>query len=512
MFPGVHAASNPDHPAIIMAGSGRVTTYGELEERSAALAGALHDRGLRKGDVIAVLSENAAEVMEIFWAAMRSGLYITAVNWHLQPAEVAYIVNDSDAKVLFASAGQAELARQVTAGCDNPDLLSVAFAGSIEGFGSYDELLSSTTRLAEIPRGSEMLYSSGTTGRPKGIKPTLLPIQVDQPGDPITGLVQHVFKVGAADVYLSPAPMYHAAPLKWGGAVHALGGTVVVLEKFDAEAALAAIDRYKVTIAQFVPTMFVRLLQLPDEVRDRYDVSSLRIAVHAAAPCPPEVKQAMIDWWGPILVEYYSATEQHGTTIITSQEWLTKRGSVGKSALGPVHICDDDGNVLPVGEVGQVYFERERRTFSYHKDPDKTKAAEHPDHENWTTVGDLGYVDEDGYLFLTDRKAFMIISGGVNIYPQEIENALTLHPKIFDVAVIGVPDPEYGQQVKAVVQLREGHQASESLAAEIIDYARSKIAHFKAPRSVDFVDELPRLATGKLVKREIEKKYLAAAH
>jgi fatty-acyl-CoA synthase len=306
--------------------------------------------------------------------------------------------------------------------------------------------------------------------------------------------------------------MYHAAPLKWSGAIHALGGTVVVMEKFDAEELLVAVEKYKVTIAQFVPTMFVRLLQLPEEVRARYDVSSLRLAVHAAAPCPPDVKQAMIDWLGPILFEYYSATEQHGITIISTPEWLGKRGSVGKSVLGPVHICDDEGTVLPVGEVGQVFFERDKRIFSYHKDPDKTKAAEHPDHENWTTVGDLGYVDEDGYVFLTDRKAFMIISGGVNIYPQEVENALTLHPKIYDVAVIGVPDPEYGQQVKAVVQLRDGHEPSESLAEEIIDYVRSKIAHFKAPRSVDFVDELPRSATGKLVKREIEKKYLAAAN
>jgi len=511
MYPGTHAQTTPDKPAIIMAGTGRTVTYRQLDDHSADLAAALRGLGLRKGDVVALLSENTPECLEVYWAAVRSGLYVTAVNWHLAPSEVAYIVKDSDARVLIASAGLADLAGSVVAEIGDTDLHKIAFGGAIEGFDSYDQVLASAgPRLTDQPRGSDMLYSSGTTGRPKGVKPSLLPIQVDQPGDPITGLVQHVFKVTADDVYLSPAPMYHAAPLKWCGAVQALGGTVVILEKFDAEAALAAIEHHRITITQMVPTMFVRILQLPEDRRASYDVSSLRIVVHAAAPCPPEVKQAMIDWLGPILVEYYSATEQHGTTIITAQEWLTKRGSVGKSALGPVHVCDDDGNELPTGEVGLIYFEREQRPFEYHKDPEKTKAAEHPAHPNWTTVGDLGYVDEDGYVFLTDRKAFMIISGGVNIYPQEVENVLTLHPAIFDVAVIGVPDPEMGQQVKAVVQLREGIEPSPSLGGEIISYVRDRIAHFKAPKTVDFVDELPRTATGKLVKREIEKKYLTA--
>ncbi|UAK39433.1 acyl-CoA synthetase [Gordonia bronchialis] len=511
MYPGTHAQATPDKPAIIMAGSGRTVTYRELDDHSADLAAALHGMGLRKGDVIALLSENAPECLEIYWAAVRSGLYVTSVNWHLAPSEVAYIVSDSDARVLFASSGVAALASAVVEELGDSDIRTIAFGGNIDGFEAYGDVLAQAgPRLVDQPRGSDMLYSSGTTGRPKGVKPSLLPIQVDEPGDPITGLIQHVFKVTADDVYLSPAPMYHAAPLKWSGAIHALGGTVVILEKFDAERILEVIEQYKVTITQMVPTMFVRLLQLPPEQRNAHDTSSLRLVVHAAAPCPPDVKQAMIDWWGPILVEYYSATENHGTTIITTQEWLTKRGSVGKSAMGPVHVCDDDGNELPPGEVGLIYFERETRPFEYHKDPEKTKAAEHPAHSNWTTVGDLGYVDEDGYVFLTDRKAFMIISGGVNIYPQEVENVLTLHPAIFDVAVIGVPDAEMGQQVKAVVQLREGQEASEELAREIVDYTRERIAHFKAPRSVDFVDELPRTATGKLVKREIEKRYLAA--
>jgi fatty-acyl-CoA synthase len=352
-----------------------------------------------------------------------------------------------------------------------------------------------------------MLYSSGTTGRPKGIKPRRLPGQVDEAGDPLVGLLASVFKIAEDDVYLSPAPIYHTAPLKWCASVQALGGTVVLTERFDAEQALAAIERFRVTVTQMVPTMFVRMLQLPAETRDAYDSSTLRLAVHAAAPCPPDVKDAMISWWGPILTEYYGATEQHGTTVITTGEWQAKRGSVGKAAMGLLHICDDDGNELPAGEVGTIYFERDVAPFEYHNDQEKTADSRHPAHDNWCTVGDVGYVDEDDYLFLTDRKGFMIISGGVNIYPQEIENVLALHPKIYDVAVIGVPDAEMGEQVKAVVQLRADVTPSDELAAEIIAYVRDRIAHYKAPKSVDFVTELPRSATGKLVKRLLIDRY-----
>lgn len=510
MFPGTHAATAPDRPAVIIADSGRSLTYQELDDNSARLAAALHGMGLRKGDVIALLSDNSAEAFEIYWAAIRSGLYITAVNWHLAAEEAAYIVQDSGARVVIASFGVRELAERLL------DLVPevqqwYCFGGAITGYLPYGDLLSTTEpRLTDQPRGAEMLYSSGTTGRPKGIKPHLLPIQVDEPGDPLVGLLAHVFKISSEDVYLSPAPIYHTAPLKWCAGVQALGGTVVLMERFDAEKALAAIQNYRVTVTQVVPTMFVRMLQLPEEVREAYDVSSLRMAVHAAAPCPPDVKDAMIRWWGPILVEYYGATEQHGSTVISTAEWTTKRGSVGKAALGTLRICDEDGTELPAGAIGTVYFERDIVPFEYHNDPEKTASSRHPAHQNWCTVGDIGYLDEDGYLFLTDRKAFVIISGGVNIYPQEVENVLALHPQVFDVAVIGVPDPEMGEQVKAVVQLRPGTPPSAELADEIISYVRDRIAHYKAPRTVDFVDELPRTATGKLVKRSLKARYMEA--
>ena len=507
MFPGTHAASAPNRPAVLMAGTGKALTYRTLDDNSARLASGLHALGLRAGDVIALISDNSAEAFEVYWAAMRSGLYITFVNWHLAPEEAVYILRDCAAQVVIVSAGVRKVAEPIVSFV--PEIQHLyAFGGEVAGYQSYAELLAAGgPRLADQPRGSEMLYSSGTTGRPKGIKPRLVPGQVDEPGDPLVGLLGSVFKVSENDVYLSPAPIYHTAPLKWCASVQALGGTVVLMERFDAEEALAAIERFRVTVTQMVPTMFVRMLQLPEQTRTAYDVSSLRLAVHAAAPCPPDVKDAMIAWWGPILAEYYGATEQHGTTVIATSEWQAKRGSVGKAALGVLHICDDDGNELPAGEIGTIFFERDVAPFEYHNDPEKTAASRHPAHDNWCTVGDVGYVDEDGYLFLTDRKGFMIISGGVNIYPQEVENALALHPKILDVAVIGVPDAEMGEQVKAVVQLRTGVTRSDELAAEITAYVRDRIAHYKAPKTVDFVEELPRTATGKLVKRILIDRY-----
>ncbi|RNL62760.1 acyl-CoA synthetase [Nocardioides marmoriginsengisoli] len=511
MYPGSIAQQAPDKPAVIAYESGRVLTYRQLDDESAAIASALYARGLRRGDVVALLSTNAIECFTIYWAALRSGLYITPINRHLTATEVAYIAEDSDAQAIFVSATLADIAdalADTTPGIKH----RIAFGGEIDGHESYADVVANAgPRLTDQPRGSDMLYSSGTTGRPKGIRPTLPTIQVDEPGDPITAMMSQMFKVGPDDVYLQPAPVYHAAPLKWASAVHALGGTVVQLDKFDPENALKAIEEYDVTIAQFVPTMFVRILQLDEKARTSYDTSSLRMAVHAAAPCPPEVKRAMIEWWGPILFEYYGSSEQHGMYFISTPEWLSKPGSVGKVGMGTAHICDEDGNELPVGEVGAVYFERDFHPFDYHKDPDKTKAATHPTHATWTTVGDLGRVDEDGYLFLADRQAFLIISGGVNIYPQEVENVLTMHEKIFDVAVIGVPHAEMGQAVKAVVQLKGGVEASDEVAQEIMDYARERVAHFKAPRSVDFIDEMPRTPTGKLLKRKLSERYEVSA-
>ncbi|WP_020497543.1 MULTISPECIES: acyl-CoA synthetase [Sciscionella] len=511
MYPGTHAQQTPDKPAVVMAGSKRTLTYRQLDERSAKFAAALRDSGLNRGDVLALLSENTLECFEVYWAAIRSGLHITAINRHLSADEVAYIVADSGARVLVVSATMQTVGEQIVPSTPRVER-RFAFGGAIPGYESYEQALESAQPvLDDQPRGAEMLYSSGTTGRPKGVKQPLPERRVDEAGDVLLPLVQKFYGASDEDVYLSPAPLYHTAPLRWCGVFHSLGATVVVMEKFDAQQALAAIEQYRVTVTQMVPTMFVRMLQLPEETRSAHDLSSLRVAVHAAAPCPVEVKRRMVEWWGPIVHEYYASTEANGITFIDTQQWLRKPGSVGRAALGTIHICDDDGDELSSGEVGLVYFERDELPFVYHNDPAKTSSAQHPRHENWTCVGDMGFVDEEGYLFLTDRKAFMIISGGVNIYPQEIEDVLTLHPKVHDVAVIGIPDAEMGEQVKAVVQPAQGVDAAPGLGAELVDYVRERIAHYKAPKSVDFVDDLPRTPTGKLLKREIRDRYLSPA-
>ena len=511
MYPGQHARTTPDKPAVILAETGGTVTYRELEDKSAALARVLHDAGLRPGDVVAVLSDNAAEVFDVYWAAHRSGLYITAINHHLTPVEAAYIVKDSGARALIVSAALRDLALEAADQLDTVEV-RLAFGGDVPGFARYEEALTTAgPPLTERPCGAVMLYSSGTTGFPKGVKPPLPQRRVDEPGDPIVALASRVFGLGPSDVYLSPAPIYHAAPLRWCGMIQALGGTVVLMKKFDAEATLKYVEEYRVTAAQMVPTMFIRMLKLNDDIRDRYDLSTLRILIHAAAPCPVDVKQAMIDWLGPIVYEYYSSTEAHGMTFIDSKDWLSHPGSVGRSVLGELHICDDEGNELPAREIGTVYFERDRPPFEYHNDPGKTAESQHPGHPAWTTVGDLGFVDDEGYLYLADRKSFMIISGGVNIYPQEVENALALHPAVRDVAVIGVPHPDMGEEVKAVVELAEGFSGCSALGEQLIDYVRQRIAHFKAPRSVDFVDELPRTPTGKLVKNKLKEQFRTGA-
>ncbi len=511
VYPGTQARRSPDHPAVIVAEDGTVLTYRELDEASIRLARLLYEAGLRRGQHIAFLSTNRLEVFGIYWAALRSGLYVTAVNHHLSADEAAYIVDDCGAEALLVSADLADLAVAI-----DPLLtkvrLRLAFGGPVPGYDSYEEAVAtrSAEPLADQPRGADMLYSSGTTGRPKGIKVALPERQIDEPGDSATALFGAIYGFDDQTVYYSAAPMYHAAPLRFSGFVHSFGGTVVMARQFEPQAALAAIERYRVTHSQWVPTMFVRMLKLPDDVRARYDVSSMKVAVHAAAPCPVEVKQAMMQWWGPILYEYYSSTEGNGVSFIAPQEWLARPGSVGRAGLGTIRICDDSGVEVPIGQTGVVYFERDVVAFQYHNDDLKTASARHPEHELWTTTGDIGHLDEDGYLYLTDRKAFMIISGGVNIYPQEIEDCLTMHPSVLDVAVIGIPDPEMGEAICAVVQAAPGVIPDDALAAELKEFVRTRIARYKTPRVVDFVDALPRSAAGKLVKRVLKDRYPSA--
>lgn len=503
--PGAHAAIDPHRPAVVMAASGEIITYGQLEERSLRVARMLHDAGLRAGDHIAVMLENHPRYFEIFWGAIRSGLYLTPINWHLKVDEAGYIVRDCGATAFFTSSAVSEVAAQLEPQLDNVRL-RLMLDGTVPGYDSYEDAIAKfpAEPLADQTEGSIMFYSSGTTGRPKGIKPPRNPMPYGTGGGALVLLMQHMFGFTADAVYLCPAPLYHAAPLSWSAVSQRLGATVVVMEKFDPEACLGAIQRHRVSHVQFVPTHFVRMLKLDAAARSAYDTSSLTMVVHAAAPCPVEVKRQMIDWWGPIISEYYAGSEGNGFCTLNSEQWLAHPGSVGQSVLGPVHICDDEGNELPVGETGQVWFESPA-VFEYHNDPAKTASAFNS--RGWSTLGDIGHLDSDGYLYLTDRASHMIISGGVNIYPQEVENELTMHPKVADVAVIGVPNADLGEEVKAVVVVAAGATPGVDLEREIIAFCRSRLAHFKCPVSVDFVDELPRLPTGKLLKRELRKQY-----
>ncbi|MGO3326882.1 acyl-CoA synthetase, partial [Gordonia sp. (in: high G+C Gram-positive bacteria)] len=471
MYPGAHLSTRGTDPAVIMADSGETVLFGELEDRSIQVARALQAGGLAPGDHLAVLATNTARVFDIYWAAMRSGLYLTMVNWHLTAEEAAYIVSDCGARTIIVDAALSDLAAELVPLTEGVQT-RFSYGGVIPGHDDLDAAASAepTVALRDQPRGADMLYSSGTTGRPKGIKPELPGRQIDEPGDTMVAMNQQVWGVGPDTVYLSPAPLYHAAPLRTCASVQALGGTVVVMERFAAGRALELVERYRVTYSQWVPTMFVRMLRLPQEVRERYDVSSLRTAVHAAAPCPVDIKRQMIDWWGPILSEYYSSTELNGLTIVDTEAWLARPGTVGRTVLGTVHICDASGAEVPAGSIGTIYFERDRLPFEYHNAPEKTRAAQHRAHPTWTTTGDVGYLDEDGYLFLTDRESFLIISGGVNIYPREIEDALASHPGVLDVAVVGVPDEDLGERVVAVVQPVSEYEAHGGLADDLLEY------------------------------------------
>lgn len=508
MHPTLHAKANPHHPAIIMAGSGDVVTYGELEERSNRGAHLLRSLCFQAGDVIALQLDNDARFYDIVWAAQRSGLYFVAISSKLTRDEVAYILKDSGAKLLVTSSAVAEAAGMT----DWPECPAIRMmVRDVAGdWRSWDEEAAAmpATPIADERAGVEMLYSSGTTGFPKGIK-CHLPADADIAW--VTDLVRiagGALGMNEQSIYLNPAPLYHAAPLRWTMTVHKLGGTVVLMEKFFPEEALAAIEKYKVTHSQWVPTHFVRMLKLSEEQRSAYDISSLRLAIHAAAPCPIPVKKAMIDWWGPIFVEYYAGSESNGLTLISTPDWLAHPGSVGKAVQSTVHIVGEDGEELPVGEIGHVYFEG-GGTFEYHNDPVKTADARHP--KGWTTLGDIGRLDEDGFLYLTDRKNFMIISGGVNIYPQEIENLLITHPKVADVAVIGAPDPEMGERVVAVVQPINWADVGPEFASELEAFARNSLSSVKVPKQIDFRQVLPRQDNGKLFKRLLVDEYKAAA-
>jgi acyl-CoA synthetase (AMP-forming)/AMP-acid ligase II len=506
-YPGTHAEADPDRAALVMATAGTVVTYGELDARSNRLARLLRRSGLGRGDHIAVFLENHPRYLEVVWAGLRSGLHVTPVNSHLTAAEAGYIIADCGARALVTSRTLADVALAVEPSVLAAVPIRLMIDGTADGFAGYEDAIASESGrcLDDEVGGAYMFYSSGTTGRPKGVlRP--LPATGPRAWEPRVARLADVYGYRAGMRYLSPAPTYHAAPLGSCINVQRFGGTVVMMEHFDAAHALRLIDELRITHSQWVPTMFIRMLRLPDHERLGPDLSSHEVAVHAAAPCPVDVKRQMIEWWGPILYEYYSGTELAGMTAITSEQWLAHPGSVGRPLQGEVKVLADDGRELPRGQVGLVYFSGGPE-FEYHGDPAKTAESKRPG--GLTTFGDLGYVDDDGWLFLTDRKAFMIIAGGVNIYPQEIEDVLLLHPAVDDVAVFGVPNSDLGEEVKAVVQPASGVDATPELATELIAFARARLAAFKCPRSVDFEAELPRLPTGKLYKRLLRDRYWA---
>ncbi len=505
MHPGIIAEQNPQKTAYIMAGSGESVTFGELERAANQAAHLFRSLGLQRGDHIAILLENHPRFFQICWAAQRAGLYYTPISWRLQTAEVEYIVNNCGASVFVSSYARRDVLRDLTdrtPGVRHRYMLD----GVLPGWQPWEEAVfrQPGSPITDPAEGQAMLYSSGTTGYPKGVKK---PLPEAAYGDLETpNYLEVLYGADEHSIYLSPAPLYHAAPLGFTMGCLRHGVQVVVMEHFDAEQALRCIERYRVTHSQWVPTMFVRMLKLPEAVRVRYDLSSLRCAIHAAAPCPIPIKEEMIEWWGPILYEYYAGTEGNGFVQLNSREWLAHKGSVGRPLNCEIHICDDEGRELPAGEPGTIYFAGGGQ-FEYYKDAEKTAGSRHP--EGWTTLGDVGYLDDDGYLYLTDRKHFMIISGGVNIYPQEAENVLITHPAVMDVAVFGVPNEEFGEEVKAVVQPRTMAEAGPELALELLEYCRGRLSHIKCPRSIDFRAELPRHPTGKLYKRLLKDEYWA---
>ncbi len=511
MYPGKYATIQASRPAVIMAGSGETVTYGELEARSNRLAHLLRAQGMRRLDHYSIYMENNARYVECCAAGERAGAYYTCVNSFLTAEELAYILNNSESRLLVTSQAKRDVALAALPLCPRIELCIVVDgpAGAAVGNARIVNLEQATANLPATPiadesLGTAMLYSSGTTGRPKGIVRPL----ADQPPSqllPIFSFLLKLWQYREDMIYLSPAPLYHSAPQAAVNLAIRMGGTVIVMERFDPEHYLQLVERYRVTHSQLVPTMFSRLLKLPEEIRRRYDLGSLEIAIHAAAPCPVQVKEQMIDWWGPIIDEYYGATEGLGFTACNSAEWLAHKGTVGRVLLGELHVLDDDMNPVPTGTPGTLWF-KTATPFEYFNDPGKTAEARSGD-GTMSTVGDVGYVDADGYLYLTDRATFMIISGGVNIYPQECENLLITHPKVADAAVFGVPNADLGEEVKAVVQLMPGVEKSAATVDELIAFCGQHLARQKVPRSIDFEEELPRLPTGKLYKRLLRDRY-----
>ncbi len=509
MYAGRYAEEKADQPLLIMAGSGESLTYAEFDRRTNQLAHLLRDHGLTRLDHYAIFMENHIRYLEICGAGERSGLYYTCINSYLTAEELIYIINNSESKVMITSVEKLPLVEQALTECPKVSLcLVVDGDGDTEQFINYQQAIDQlpTTPVADECLGTSMLYSSGTTGRPKGI---LRPLPEVPPGEPlpIFDFLHDVWQYREGMIYLSPAPLYHSAPQAAVGLTIRCGGTSIIMERFDAEEYLNLIKRYEITHSQLVPTMFSRMLKLPEEIRASADVSSLEIAIHAAAPCPIQVKEDMINWWGPIIYEYYGATEGFGFTACTSEEWLAHSGTVGKVLLGELQILDDDGKPSATGIPGEIWF-KTATEFSYFNDEEKTKEARSAD-GTMSTVGDIGYVDEDGYLYLTDRATFMIISGGVNIYPQETENLLITHPKVADAAVFGVPNIDLGEEVKALIQPMPDIEPDDELAQELMDFCMQHLSRQKCPRSIDFEEELPRLPTGKLYKRQLRDRYWA---
>ena len=509
MYPGVYAATDPDKPAIVMAGSGEVITYAQLDDEANRMSRVFADAGLEPGDHVAFCLENHRSFLPLCWAAYYAGLVYTPISSRLTADEIAYIVDNSGARAYITSQYKATQAAELRDLMPNARL-RLMIDGAIDGYDSYEEAIAqaSPDPLPDRVAGIDMLYSSGTTGQPKGVLTQHDPKPLEETESLVRAMCQLLLAMTAESVYLSPAPLYHGAPLRFTMAVHSLGATAVVMERFDAVDFLAAVERHSVTHTQMVPTMFVRMLKLPDEQRLAYDLSSLTHMLHAAAPCPVDAKRRMIDWWGPIISEYYAGTEGNGFCFCDSEQWLAHPGTVGMPIGCEIHIVDDaTGDEVPVGDEGVVYFSG-GSSFEYHLDEEKTRNSRLAN--GWSTIGDIGKLDADGFLYLTDRKAYMIISGGVNVYPQEAENLLTMHPAVLDVAVIGVPDDDLGEVVKAVVQpmqMPSDDAAAEALERELIDYCRDSLASVKCPRSVDFRAELPRDPTGKLYKRLLRDEY-----